>query len=176
MMRVVRLGNCCSSTSRTLVPHIAVGSSLIIVRLPSTLTLKSRWRTQPAELKVDLDRVTIKMRSDYIFQFHLRAYTPVAVTNILGSASAPNGCLNRREESDMPVATTRLPDEVSKYLANRAKITGESVSDQLRQAAEEWIARQNPEELLKAHKALMAEREKAVKEMVELQKSLQPHR
>jgi uncharacterized protein YllA (UPF0747 family) len=76
----------------------------------------------------------------------------------------------------MPVATTRLPDEVSKYLANRAKVTGESVSDQLRQAAEEWIARQKPEELLKAHKALMAEREKAVQEMVELQKALhQPH-
>lgn len=72
----------------------------------------------------------------------------------------------------MPVATTRLPEEVSRYLANRAKITGESVSDQLRQAAEEWIARQKPEDLLKAHKALMAEREQAVAEMVELQQTL----
>lgn len=73
----------------------------------------------------------------------------------------------------MPVATTRLPQDISDYLATRSKITGESVSDLLRQAAEDWIARQDTETLIRAQRELDVEREKAMQHLIELQKKRQ---
>lgn len=62
----------------------------------------------------------------------------------------------------MPAATTRLPENLSKFLAARGLITGETVSDQIRQAVEEWADRQDTASLYEAHRALIAEQEKAL--------------
>ncbi|MEW1812530.1 hypothetical protein AB0284_17720 [Pseudarthrobacter phenanthrenivorans] len=70
----------------------------------------------------------------------------------------------------MPVATTRLPQEISDYLATRSKITGESVSDLLRQAAEEWIAHQDLEELVRVQRELNKQRDEAMEHLLALEK------
>lgn len=62
----------------------------------------------------------------------------------------------------MPVATTRLPQEISDYLSARARITGESVADLLRQAVEQWVEAQDADELVKVQRELNAERERAM--------------
>jgi negative regulator of replication initiation len=70
----------------------------------------------------------------------------------------------------MPVATTRLPQEISDYLATRSKITGESVSDLLRQAAEEWIAHQDLDELVRVQRDLNKQRDEAMEHLLALEK------
>jgi negative regulator of replication initiation len=70
----------------------------------------------------------------------------------------------------MPVATTRLPQEISDYLATRSKITGESVSDLLRQAAEEWIANQDLDELVRVQQDLNKQRDEAMEHLLALEK------
>lgn len=70
----------------------------------------------------------------------------------------------------MPVATTRLPQEISDYLSARARITGESVADLLRQAVEQWVEAQDADELVKVQRELNAERERAMGELIKLQK------
>lgn len=70
----------------------------------------------------------------------------------------------------MPVATTRLPQDISDYLATRSKITGESVSDLLRQAAEQWIANQNLDELVRVQRELNRQRDEAMDHLLALEK------
>ncbi|MDQ0104446.1 putative DNA-binding protein [Paenarthrobacter nicotinovorans] len=66
----------------------------------------------------------------------------------------------------MPVATTRLPQEISDYLTARGKVTGESVADLLRQAVEQWVKAQDAEELVRVQRELNREREKAMAELI----------
>jgi predicted DNA-binding protein len=75
----------------------------------------------------------------------------------------------------MPVATTRLPQEISDYLAARAKVTGESVSDLLRQAVEQWVKEQDPEELLRVQRELNRERELAMQHFIEQSQRVSGH-
>jgi negative regulator of replication initiation len=75
----------------------------------------------------------------------------------------------------MPVATTRLPQEISDYLAARAKVTGESVADLLRQAVEQWVKGQDAEELVRVQRELNREREKAMEELIKVHKRIDQH-
>ncbi|MCD4850787.1 hypothetical protein ACX800_22770 [Paenarthrobacter nitroguajacolicus] len=72
----------------------------------------------------------------------------------------------------MPVATTRLPQEISDYLTARGKVTGESVADLLRQAVEQWVKAQDAEELVRVQRELNREREKAMEELIKVHKRI----
>jgi Arc/MetJ-type ribon-helix-helix transcriptional regulator len=54
----------------------------------------------------------------------------------------------------MPIATTRIPEELAAFLKDRATLTGESVSEQIRHAVEEWAERQDTAALLQHYQAM----------------------